>query len=100
MPLDLTDVALFSRVCATRNLSAAGREFGLSPAASSARLSQLERRLGARLLHRTTRTISLTQDGELFLQRALTLLEAAEHAQSSVGHASARPEGLLRLNCL
>lgn len=97
MPLDLTDVALFSRVCATRNLSAAGREFGLSPAASSARITQLERKLGARLLHRTTRTISLTQDGELFLQRAVALLEAAEHAQSSVGHARAQPEGLLRL---
>lgn len=97
MPLDLTDVALFTRVCATRNLSAAGREFGLSPAASSARITQLERTLGARLLHRTTRQIALTQDGELFLERALTLLEAAEHARSSVGVAGSRPEGLLRM---
>jgi DNA-binding transcriptional LysR family regulator len=97
MPLDLTDVALFVRVCATRNLSAAGREFGLSPAASSARMAQLEKRLGARLLHRTTRQIALTQDGETFLERALALLEAAEQAASSVGEASAQPQGLLRV---
>lgn len=97
MPLDLIDVSLFVRVCATRNLSAAGREFSLSPAASSARIAQLERQLGARLLHRTTRQIALTMDGEIFLSRAQHLLEAAELATSSVGHAHSNPEGLLRV---
>lgn len=97
MPLDLLDVSLFVRVCATRNLSAAGREFSLSPAASSARIAQLERQLGARLLHRTTRQIALTMEGEIFLSRAKQLLEAAELATSSVGHAQANPEGLLRV---
>src|SRR6187401_1421174 len=92
MSLDLVDVALFVRVCATRNLSAAGREFGLSPAASSARMAQLERQLGARLLHRTTRQIALTQDGEAFLERAVPLLEAAEQASASVGGASQHPQ--------
>ena len=98
MSLDLVDVALFVRVCATRNLSAAGREFGLSPAASSARMAQLERQLGARLLHRTTRQIALTQDGEAFLERAVPLLEAAEQASASVGGASQHPQGLLRVS--
>lgn len=97
MNLDLTDVALFVRVCATRNLSAAGREFGLSPAASSARMAQLERQLGARLLHRTTRQITLTQDGEVFLESALPLLDAADRARASVGSASREPQGLLRV---
>ena len=97
MSLDLIDVALFVRVCATRNLSAAGREFGLSPAASSARMAQLERQLGARLLHRTTRQITLTQDGEAFLERAVPLLDAAELAASSVGGAGRAPQGLLRV---
>lgn len=97
MSLDLTDIALFVRVCATRNLSAAGREFGLSPAASSARMAQLERQLGARLLHRTTRQIALTQDGEAFLERAVPLLDAAEQAASSVGGAGQQPHGLLRV---
>jgi DNA-binding transcriptional LysR family regulator len=97
MSLDLIDVALFVRVCATRNLSAAGREFGLSPAASSARMAQLERRLGARLLHRTTRQIALTEDGEAFLERAVLLLEAADLAESSVGGGADGPQGLLRV---
>jgi DNA-binding transcriptional LysR family regulator len=97
MPLDLTDVALFARVCATRNLSAAGREFGLSPAASSARIAGLERELGARLLHRTTRKIALTQDGETFLEHAAQLLDAAEQAASAVGSGHAAPQGLLRV---
>lgn len=97
MQLDLTDVALFVRACATRNLSAAGRDFGLSPAASSARLSHLEQQLGARLLHRTTRMLTLTQDGETFLERAVALLDAAEQAAGSVGNASQAPQGLLRV---
>lgn len=97
MPLDLIDVSLFVRVCATRNLSAAGREFSLSPAASSARIAQLERQLGVRLLHRTTRQIALTMEGEIFLTRAQHLLDAAELATSSVGHARENPEGLLRV---
>ncbi|MEJ7806864.1 MAG: LysR family transcriptional regulator [Telluria sp.] len=97
MSLDLIDVALFVRVCATRNLSAAGREFGLSPAAASARMAQLERQLGARLLHRTTRQMTLTQDGEAFLERAVPLLEAADQAAASVGGADRQPQGLLRV---
>ena len=96
--LDLLDVALFVRVCATRNLSAAGREFGLSPAASSARMAQLEKTLGARLLHRTTRQINLTQDGEAFLERAVVLLDAAEQAAGSVGDSGQRVQGLLRVS--
>jgi DNA-binding transcriptional LysR family regulator len=97
MQLDLTDVALFVRTCATRNLSAAGREFGLSPAASSARLSHLEQQLGARLLHRTTRSLTLTQDGETFLERAVVLLDAAEQAAGAVGSGSDSPQGMLRV---
>ena len=97
MALDLTDVALFVRVCATRNLSAAGREFGLSPAASSARMAQLEQSLGARLLHRTTRQITVTQEGEAFLEHAQTLLDSAEQAMASVGQDNARVRGTLRV---
>lgn len=95
--IDLLDVALFVRVCATRNLSAAGREFGLSPAASSARMAQLEKTLGARLLHRTTRQVNLTQDGEAFLERAVPLLDAAELATGAVGASGQRVQGLLRV---
>ncbi len=97
MPLDLTDCALFARVAVTRNLSSAGREFGLSPAASSARIAQLEKQLGARLFNRTTRNITLSEQGELFLQPALDLLQAAELAQAAPGGAREGAHGLLRV---
>ncbi|MCG2584822.1 LysR family transcriptional regulator [Massilia sp. TS11] len=97
MQLDLTDVALFVRVCATRKLGQAGREFGLSPAATSARIAQLEQHLGARLLHRTTRSVTLTQDGEAFLDKATQLLDAAAQAEAAVGRGAEAPQGLLRV---
>jgi DNA-binding transcriptional LysR family regulator len=95
--LDLLDVSLFVRAAQLANVSAAGREFGLSAAVASARLASLERVLGARLLHRTTRRISLTQDGEVFMTRAVALLDAAEAARASVGRAQAGPQGRLRV---
>jgi DNA-binding transcriptional LysR family regulator len=96
--LDLLDVALFVRAALLTNVSAAGREFGLSPAVASARIAQLEKLLGARLLHRTTRRISLTQDGEVFMTRAEALLDAAAAARASVGRALAEPQGRLRVS--
>src|ERR1700761_4245870 len=95
--LDLLDVALFVRAALLANVSAAGREFGLSAAVASARIAQLEKLLGARLLHRTTRRISLTQDGEVFMTQAQTLLDTADGARASVGRGRAEPQGRLRV---
>ncbi|AKC70495.1 LysR family transcriptional regulator [Pandoraea oxalativorans] len=99
MALDLDTVALFVRVAALGNVSAAGRERGLSPATASTRLVQLEGVLGARLLHRTTRRVALTQEGEVFLTQAQTLLAAEAQALASVGQGFAAPQGLLRVSC-
>ncbi|MBN9096313.1 LysR family transcriptional regulator [Pandoraea pnomenusa] len=99
MALDLDTVALFVRVAALGNVSAAGRERGLSPATASTRLAQLEARLGARLLHRTTRRVALTQEGEMFLAQAQTLLAAEAQALASVGQGRAAPQGRLRVSC-
>ncbi|CAH2894323.1 MAG: Transcriptional regulator Bxe_A2326, LysR family [uncultured Paraburkholderia sp.] len=96
--LDLLDVALFVRAALLANVSAAGREFGLSAAVASSRIAQLEKLLGARLLHRTTRRISLTQDGEVFMARAEALLDAAAAARASVGRGQAEPQGRLRVS--
>ena len=96
--LDLLDVALFVRAALLANVSAAGREFGVSAAVASARIAQLEKLLGARLLHRTTRRVSLTQDGEVFMTRAEALLDAAAAARASVGRARAAPQGRLRVS--
>ncbi|CAH2772265.1 MAG: Transcriptional regulator Bxe_A2326, LysR family [uncultured Caballeronia sp.] len=95
--LDLLDVALFVRAAALSNLAAAGREFGLSAAVASTRLAQFERQLGARLLHRTTPRISVTQEGEIFTERARALLDATDAARASVGRAFEQPQGRLRV---
>ncbi|MDN4572413.1 LysR family transcriptional regulator [Pandoraea cepalis] len=99
MALDLDTVALFVRVAALGNVSAAGRERGLSPATASTRLTQLEGALGARLLHRTTRRVALTQEGEAFVREAQTLLAAEAQAMASVGQGHAAPQGRLRVSC-
>ncbi|VVE14123.1 LysR family transcriptional regulator [Pandoraea anhela] len=99
MSLDLDTVALFVRVAALGNVSAAGRERGLSPATASTRLAQLEATLGARLLHRTTRRVVLTQEGEVFLVQAQALLAAQAQALASVGQGLAAPQGRLRVSC-
>ncbi|AKM32056.1 LysR family transcriptional regulator [Pandoraea faecigallinarum] len=99
MALDLDTVALFVRVATLGNVSAAGRERGLSPATASTRLAQLEGGLGARLLHRTTRRVALTQEGEVFLGQAQALLAAEAQALASVGQGFAAPQGLLRVSC-
>lgn len=67
--LDLTDLELFARVVETRSLTVAGRELGLSAAVISKRLQRLERQLGVRLLHRTTRFVGPTAAGQRFFNR-------------------------------
>lgn len=88
---------LFTRIAATKNMSLAGRELGLSPAVTSAHMNRLEEDLGARLLHRTTRKVSLTEEGEAFLPHAMNLLESADAALASVGTGHVSPQGRLRV---
>ena len=93
----ITDMALFARVVTAGGLSAAARELGLSPAVVSKRLARLEDRLGARLLHRTTRHISLTDEGTGFFERAQRILAEVEEAEAAVSHADVEQRGTLRV---
>ena len=93
----LTDMALFARVVTAGGLSAAARELGLSPAVVSKRLARLEDRLGARLLHRTTRRISLTDEGAGYFERAQRILAEIEEAEAAVSRADLEPRGTLRV---
>ncbi|MFJ4288667.1 LysR family transcriptional regulator [Cupriavidus sp. NPDC089707] len=97
MHFDLLDVAVFARAAALGNLSAAARDLGLSTSTASARLGRLEQALGSRLLHRTTRRLALTADGERFLSHAEQLLATAELAAQSVGSSAEQPRGQLRV---
>jgi len=97
MHFDLIDIAVFVRAAALGNLSAAARDLALSTSTASARLQRLEDQLGTRLLHRTTRRLSLTSDGERFLEHAEQLLATSELAAQSVGRGAEAPHGALRV---
>ena len=64
------DLGFFSTLAASGSLSAAARELGLTPAAVSKRLSQMEERAGVPLVNRTTRRMMLTPEGEVYLEHA------------------------------
>ena len=65
--MDLESVELFVLAAEKRNISQAGRQLGLAPAVASSRVAKLEKQLGADLLHRTTRKVSLSLEGAEFL---------------------------------
>lgn len=88
---------LFVRLAITHNISQAGQDLGLSPAVASSHINKLEERLGVRLLHRTTRKVSLTEEGEAFLPHAEEVLSSIEAARASVGAGDASPTGTLRV---
>jgi len=90
------DLTLFVLAARHGSLSAAGRELGISPAAASARLTALEKELGATLMARSTRSLSLTEDGAGFLAHATRALDAVEAGRASLAAAGAAPSGTLR----
>ncbi len=92
------DMQFFQVLVRTGSLSAAARELQVSTPAVSKRLAQLEARLGAPLLHRTTRRIALTVEGEAWLQHARRILAEIEAAEGEVRGTRAEPKGLLRVN--
>ncbi|EGU42683.1 LysR family transcriptional regulator [Vibrio ichthyoenteri ATCC 700023] len=96
--MNIEHVRLFVRLAATHNISLAGQELGLSPAVASAHVGKLENSLGVRLVHRTTRKASLTEEGHAFLPHAEALLESVEAARSSVGVGDKVPSGVLRVS--
>ncbi|NMP31159.1 LysR family transcriptional regulator [Thalassotalea sp. M1531] len=95
--MNIDHLKLFSRIAITNNISQAGNELGLSPAVASAHINKLEDALGARLIHRTTRKVSLTEEGLSFLPHAEQVLEHIEAARASVGAGEASPKGTLRV---
>ncbi len=92
------DFGFFSALASAGSLSAAARELGLTPAAVSKRLAQMERRAGVPLVTRTTRRMLLTPEGEVYLQHARRILEEVDTLSNLLGGAQQRPTGLLRVN--
>ncbi|MCP3718981.1 LysR family transcriptional regulator [Paraburkholderia sp. CNPSo 3281] len=93
-----SDLNLFALVARNRNLAAAARELGVTPPAVSKRLAQLEQRLGVRLVNRTTRRLSLTPEGELYLANGSRILDELSELEQLVTRSRGEPAGLLRVN--
>ncbi len=95
--IPISDLEIFARVVTAGNMSAAGRELGLSPAVISKRIGHLERRLGVRLFQRTTRQIRLTETGEGFYQRITDVLRGIQDAEAFASQGNDHPSGILRV---
>ncbi|MDO6522160.1 LysR family transcriptional regulator [Shimia thalassica] len=94
--MDTDSLRLFVLAAEKLNISAAGRALGLAPAVSSARLAKLEQTLGADLLHRSTRKVSLSLEGAEFLPYAREMLAQEEAGRAALGQGQATPTGKLR----
>ncbi|QRX81818.1 LysR family transcriptional regulator [Glaciimonas sp. PAMC28666] len=93
-----SDLGFFSTLAASGSLSATARELGLTAAAVSKHLTQMESRAGVPLVNRTTRRMMLTPEGELYLEHARRILDQINELSELLGSAKKRPEGLLRVN--
>lgn len=94
---ELRAIEIFTKAVELGSLRQAAIAQGLSPQATSQALAQLERHLGVRLLHRTTRNISLTDEGRQFLEAAQPALSALERALQRVRQAKDESVGPLRI---
>lgn len=93
-----SELAFFCLLIKQGSLAATARELNLTPPAVSRRLTQLEERLGVRLLNRTTRRISLTSEGEVYFENSLRILSDIDDMERLVSSSRAAPKGLLRVN--
>lgn len=93
----LSGMRLFARVVETGGFTAVARENSTSQPTISRTIASLEAHLGVRLLNRSSRAVTLTDDGRQFYERARGALEAVADAESSVGRRRGAPSGLLRL---
>jgi DNA-binding transcriptional LysR family regulator len=96
--VNLVAMEIFVRAAEARSLSAAARRLGVSKSAISKHISQIEHELGVCLLHRTTRSVTLTEIGDAFFARCRDMLKAAEEAESVAMHFQAAPRGMLRVH--
>lgn len=94
--LDTQSLRLFLLASDLLNISAAGRQLGMAPAVASGRLAKLEHTVGADLLHRSTRKVSLSAEGEEFLPFAREIIAQEEAAFAALGKGQPRATGTLR----
>ena len=94
----LHGMSLFVEVAKARSFTRAAEKLSMPTSTLSRRISEIERSLGLKLFHRTTRSVGLTDAGALYFSRAVSLVEAAEEAHAHVRGLAERPTGLLRVS--
>lgn len=97
--MELTALQVFVKVVQTGSFTRAAEALNTQKAYLSRVLTQLEKELGVRLLERTTRSLSLTEIGREFFERAVGILASVDDAQRMVQKAQGEPRGVLRLTC-
>lgn len=94
----VSELDFFVTLSENESLAAAARDLDITPSAVTKRLALMEERLGVRLVNRTTRKISLTTEGEIYLSRAIAILADIEEMELLVSDRKEKPGGLLRVN--
>ncbi|ARC94220.1 LysR family transcriptional regulator [Vibrio coralliilyticus] len=95
----LDGMVIFVHVVDTGSFTNAAQATGHSTSYISKEISKLEERLGVRLMHRTTRTLSLTPEGELYYESCKQLVESAGEVENALGGKQSEPQGHLRISC-
>lgn len=95
---DLNEMAIFAVVVGSGSFTKAAEKLKLPKSTVSRKVSQLERRVGVRLINRTTRNLKPTETGKIYHQHCLKMLEQAEEADRVVNNMQAEPSGLLRIS--
>ena len=96
--LSAHEMNVFCRIVDGGSFASAADELGMTPSAVSKLVNRLENRLGVRLLTRTTRRLSLTAEGEIYLGSAREIVAAIENAEAGLMASAAEPSGLLKVN--
>src|SRR6478672_5874542 len=94
---NLVGMAIFASVVDAKSFSEAARRLGLSKSMVSKEVTKLEKSLGARLLNRTTRKLSLTEVGAAYYEHCARIIQEAEEAELLVGRLHGEPRGVLKL---
>ncbi|EMB4112666.1 LysR family transcriptional regulator [Serratia sp. IR-2025] len=94
----LGSLDVFVRVSESRSFTAAGQQLGISASAVSKTIARLEERLSVRLFHRSTRTVNLTPEGALFLERCRRILSEVKDAEAELLQTRGMPQGKLRIS--
>jgi DNA-binding transcriptional LysR family regulator len=95
--MDLNEIAVFTRVVQAGSFTAAAKALGMPKSTVSRKVSDLEERLDARLLQRTTRKLSLTDAGRTYFDYGVRIVNELEAAEGAVGSLQDKPRGLLRV---